>query len=206
VQLTVPRNRRRQGPGRIHRRLLAPVEVSTVDVFPVTTSARTLLDIAATAPRDAVEEALDDALRRRLVTIPRMRWHLARWERSRLPGLIALRNLVGARDAATTPPQSVFETRLLRLLRRKGLPTPICQHPVRVDGRRFVLDFAYPELMLAIEADGRRWHSSRLSWERDRARLNELMLLGWRIVHVTWSDLTTGPEAVVDAVQRAVES
>jgi very-short-patch-repair endonuclease len=204
VQLTVPPDRRRNGPGMIYRRSLRPDEVTTVAGIPVTTPARTLLDVAATAPRDAVEEALDDALRRRLVTIPRLRWRLASWGKRRSPGVTTLRELIGARDPTASPPQSVFETRLLRLMLRKGLPAPICQYQIEVDGRKIVLDFAFPDAKLAVEADGFRWHSSRLRWEHDRERLTRLSLLGWRIIHVTRSDLTTRPDAVIESISRAL--
>ena len=66
------------------------------------------------------------------------------------------------------------------------------------------VDYAYPEARLAIEADGYRWHSGRVRWEQDRARLNELTLLGWRIIHVTWSELIRNPEAVVARIRTAL--
>jgi very-short-patch-repair endonuclease len=205
VVLTVPPDRRRQAPGLVHRAQLLPPEVTVVDGIPVTTPARTLLDVAATAAREAVEEALDDALRRRLVTVPRLHWHVARWEKSRLPGTAVLRALLRQRDPAHSPPHSVFETKLLRELVKCGLPSPVRQYPIVADGRTVArLDFAYPEVQLGIEADSRRWHSSRLRWEHDRARLNQLMLLGWRIIHVTWSDLIARPRFVVETVQRAL--
>jgi len=204
VEITVPRDRRRTGPGVVYRSRLRPDEVATIDAIPVTTPARTLLDIASTAGRDAVEEALDDALRRRLVTRARLRWNLAIWEKSRSSGVAVLRALVEARDPIALPPQSVFETRLLRLIKANRLPAPICQYPLAVAGRRIALDFAYPDLKLAIEADGYRWHSSRLRWEHDRERSNLLTLSGWRVVHVTWSDLTSRPKTVVAAIKKAL--
>jgi predicted transcriptional regulator of viral defense system len=75
VEVTVPRRRRRRVEGvRIHRvRDLIPDEVTTVDGIPVTTPARTLLDIAETLASREVEQALAEALRRRLVTRGEMR-------------------------------------------------------------------------------------------------------------------------------------
>jgi len=71
VELSVPRGRQRAHRGTVHRPVsLAAVDVTTIDAIPVTTVARTLIDIAACVPPEVVEEALDDVLRRELVTIP----------------------------------------------------------------------------------------------------------------------------------------
>lgn len=58
----------------------------------------------------------------------------------------------------------------------------------------------------AVEADGYRWHSGRVRWERDRARSNTLTLLGWRVVHVTWTDLTRRPDAIVASIRSALHA
>lgn len=106
----------------------------------------------------------------------------------------------------TAVPQSVFETRLLRVLRDAGLPLPTLQHEIRHGGRVIArVDFAYPEAKLAIEADGYQWHSGRIAFERDLARRNALTNLSWDVMHVTWSDLEH-PERIVDAIRAALSS
>lgn len=205
VELTVPRGRRRTGPGIIHHNALTPAEITVLDGIPVTTPTRTLLDVASVAHRDRVEEALDDALRRRLVTLPRLRWSLAEWERSRRAGVAVLRELVAARDGTGSVPQSVFETRLLRVIERASLPAPVRQFEVWHQGRLVAVpDYAFPKALLGIEADSYRWHSGRASWEHDRARRNRLTLLGWRIIHITWTELTRRPDLVVDSIRLAL--
>ena len=57
-----------------------------------------------------------------------------------------------------------------------------------------IVDFAYPDIKLAIEAEGYRWHSSRARWERDLERRNELTALGWRVIHVTWAEFDAPAE------------
>lgn len=205
VELTVPRGRKRNAPGIVHRNLLLVRDVTTVGAIPVTTPARTLLDIAAVAPRETVEEALDDALRRRLVSLRRLRSRVDELGRRGRPGIAMMRALLDARDPSSPVPESVFETRLLRVLRRARLPEPVLQHRIRDRGRTVaVVDFAYPDAKLAIEADGYRWHSGRVRWENDRARLNRLTLLGWRVIHVTWHDLVRRPEHVAASVRNAL--
>ncbi|MFN2614759.1 MAG: endonuclease domain-containing protein [Actinomycetota bacterium] len=94
-------------------------------------------------------------------------------------------------------PESVLETRLLRLMKVHRLPPPSLQHRVRAGSSVARVDFAYPELKLAIEADGYRHHSRPVDWERDRRRRNRLTEAGWHVVHVTWNDLVQRPEEVI---------
>jgi hypothetical protein len=204
-ELTVPRSRRRAEPGIIHRHPLPHADIGVMDGIPLTTPARTLIDLASVAPREAVEEALDDALRRGLVSIQLLRRRLDAIGRPGRPGLAITRLLLDSRDPSAAVPESVFERRLLRTLQGAGLPAPVLQHEIRSGGRLIaVIDFAYPDARLAIEADGYRWHSGRIRWDHDRARRNRLTLLGWRIIHVTWTDLTRRPAMMIDAVARAL--
>jgi hypothetical protein len=126
------------------------VDLTVVDAIPVTTPVRTLLDLAAIPPADGVEEALDDALRRGLVTVRRLQWRLE--ELGRRPGVTTMRRLIETRSHLAETPESILETRFLRLLRRRGLPEPIAQYRIRDGGRLVaIVDFAYPERMLAVE-------------------------------------------------------
>jgi G:T-mismatch repair DNA endonuclease (very short patch repair protein) len=207
VEVTVPVTRKRKdGPGIVHRGMLLPRDVTVIDGIPVTTPARTLFDIAATAPRPLVEEALDDALHRSIVTIAALRGRLERTAKRGRPGVNAMRSLLDARDPSAEVPQSAFETRLLRLLTRGKVPPPVLQHPVYDDkGIVGMIDFAWPKERVALEADGFRWHSARTRFERDRARRNRLTVLGWRVIHVTWTALTHEPEIVLDSVRGALK-
>lgn len=204
LEITVPRARRRDGAQPdviVHRNALEPRERTMVEAIPTTTPARTLIDLAAVVPREITEEALDDALRRGLVSIARLRSRLTTEMRGRRPGFRALREMVEARTG-TGVPQSVFETRLLRLLARARLPRPVVQHRiVDLAGRLVAIaDFAYPHARVAIEADGHRWHSGRARWERDRRRLNALTRLGWRVIHVTWAQLQARPDEITSQI------
>lgn len=202
IEVTVPRTCRRAYADVVHRpRCLPTSDVDTRDAIRVTTVARTLIDLASCVPVASLEEALDDALRRRLVTVRALRSRFADTAPSGRKGQAALRRLLEVREGRGRVPQSVFETRLLRALRRARLPAPEIQYEVRTARGRAVLDFAYPDKLLAIEADGFEWHSSRRQWDYDRARGTALALLGWRVIHVTWSELHEDPDAVVGAVR-----
>ena len=205
VELTVPPNRRGAGTGTVHRSRLTAADVEIIEGIRVTKAARTLIDIAAVVHRDVVEEALDDALRRGLVSISVLRRRLEEvGGRGGRRGVALMRELIEDRTQEGVP-RSVFETRMVRLLKRSGLPEPSRQHEVIVGGRTVaVLDFAFPDRRVGIETDGYRWHSGLARWRRDRRRGNELVALGWRMVHITWDELKNQPEQVVRSIRRVL--
>lgn len=49
-------------------------------------------------------------------------------------------------------------------------------------------------------------HSSRRDWQRDRARQNALVRLGWRIYRVTWEDAARRRKEVVLDVAHLLEA
>lgn len=207
VEVTVAGRRRRKSSAAIvHRVTSVPsIDRAVVSAIPVTSPARTLIDIAAVAAPTTVEEALDDALRRRLVSLSRLRWRVDDLARHGRPGSALIRRLVSVRQSSVEVPRSVFETRVLRTLINAGLPSPVRQHEVRDRGRLVaIVDFAYRDRKLAIEADGYRWHSSRARWERDLVRRNALTALGWSVIHVTWEQLMKRPDEIVDRVRGAL--
>jgi very-short-patch-repair endonuclease len=183
---------------------LAPEDITTVERIPVTSVPRTLLDLATIEREASVERCLDDALRRRLVSLP----FLTRWLqdpcRVGCLGAAMIERLVDARyERGVT--ESPLEQDVLKLLRKAGLPGPRLQYQVR-DGGRIVarLDFAYPEHRIAIEADGFRYHADRRAFDADRARANELQARGWLILRVTSKHLEEDPEGVTAWVRRAL--
>lgn len=183
----------------VHRTdTLDPVDVSRTRRIPVTTPARTLLDLGAVAPRETVESALEDALLRRLVGFSLLTATLERLGGPGRNGAGVLRALVEERDPATAPTQSMLEDVLFRVLRRGGLPEPVRQYEVA--GVR--LDGAYPHLRLGLEADSRIWHGGRLDVQRNADKANVLLAHGWRVLRFTWFHLTRRPSYVVDTVAR----
>jgi hypothetical protein len=86
---------------------------------------------------------------------------------------------------AESPP----ETRLRLLLGRAGLPAPVAQFRV-FDDQGFIarVDFAYPDLKIAIEYDG-LWHGERQAFLSDRGRLNRMTEAGWIVLHVTVEEM-----------------
>ncbi len=94
---------------------------------------------------------------------------------------------------------------MLRICRDHLLPVPVCQFEVRL-GRRLLgrVDFALPDLRLAIEVDGYERHASLQAFQHDRARQNDLVAAGWTVLRFTWDDLRQRPERVAGAVFRVL--
>lgn len=186
-----------------YRCRLPAEHVTKIGRIPVTTIPRTLFDLGAVADTATVEAAVTDALRRGRTTLARLRNCLDEAGGKGRPGASAFRSILEALGGQ--PVESVLELKLLRLLRRHGLPEPVCQFDVR-KGNAVVarVDVAYPELRLAIEADGFRFHAGPGSWERDLARRNALTALGWHVIHVTWPDLSERPRRVAEDVRQAL--
>lgn len=192
AEVLVPRPATRRPSGLIvhESRDLIPQDHGSAHAIPVTSVARTLLDLAGCMPFDVVEDALDDALRRELVRASYLRWRLERAAREGRAGVQALRRMLDERRDRTPEEKNIFERNLRRAIQRAGLPEPVAQHRVRDGGRVIAIpDFAYPDVLLAIEADGYAWHSGRSRWRNDLARRSALARLGWRVIHVTWEDL-----------------
>ena len=95
---------------------------------------------------------------------------------------------------------------LLTLIREAGLPEPVLHHRITDDGR-FVaeVDFAYPELKIAIEYDG-SVHLQEDVRARDPPRQNDLTLLGWTVLRFSYRRLRDHPDAVVAEIRAAIRA
>ncbi|HZJ51323.1 MAG TPA: type IV toxin-antitoxin system AbiEi family antitoxin domain-containing protein [Actinomycetota bacterium] len=191
----------------IHRISSLPSgDVMRVGSIPTTTPTRTLLDVGSVLSERGLEEALDSALRQRLTSVDRLRAGIERLGGRGSRGPSALCKLLDARGDVV-PTDSALETRLSRLLRRHRLPQPQRQVEVR-DQEGFIgrVDFAYPELKIAIEVQSRRWHSSWVSQGKDKERLNRLQILGWIIIQVTYEDLQHHSAVVARRIREALNA
>lgn len=185
VEVTMHRGKRRRIPGiRVHRNTdLRPDEVTTVDGIPVTTPARTLLDLGECLGLRELEQALARAERSGLVTREEVRAMVERHPQHR--GAPALRQLLDDdRPAAFT--RSRAEELLLAGIRRARLPVP------EVNARllHYEVEFLWRRERLVVEVDGLAYHGSTRAFVEDRRRDAELMAAGYRVLRLTWPDLT----------------
>lgn len=138
-------------------------DVRIHEALPMTSPARTLLDISALVEARSLERALDEALAvSRIVTRSEI---LDVCDRAGgHAGASALRALAARRSTAITHSQA--ERRCLELIREAGLPEPRTQ--VRIAG--YTVDLFWPDHRVAFEIDGFRYHTSRRAFDRDRRK------------------------------------
>lgn len=203
LHLTVPRSNRRAQSVRgvsVHRSgALTHRDRLVVDGIPCACGSLTLLQLAGTLDDERLERAFESARRLRLTTVDALSQRAGEVCGTGWPGSARMRRLLEA--AADRPVESALEVRAARLLRASRLRPPAVQHAVA--GYR--VDFAWPSQRLAVECDGFEWHGSRLAWKRDRRRLAAIEATGWRVVHVTWDDVTQRPSETVARVVHALE-
>lgn len=207
LEVTVPAARAPSPPGvALHRSSdLDDADRVRRNGVPVTTPMRTLVDLGAVLPAYEVEDALDAALERRLVTVAGVERALARCARRGRNGAGVLRHVLTTRALGAAPADSRLEPRMARLLVHHDLPSAAFQHVVRRNGR-FVarVDFAYPDLRLALEVDGFGSHSSPRALQSDLDRQNALVELGWTVLRFTWLDVVRRPDAVAARIRRVL--
>jgi len=145
---------------------------------------RTAVDLVRRGPVDDGVVLLDRLVQAGVARLDDVRDAVAVLPRCR--GSRVAREVAARADGLAESPQ---ETRLRLLMARGGLPAPVAQYRV-FDEEGFVarVDFAFPDLRLAIEYDG-AWHGAPGELTRDRRRLNRLGAAGWRVVFVTAADL-----------------
>lgn len=122
------------------------------------------------------------------------------------------RPLVGVRAEVAErlgrePGGSDGELWVLRTLLAAGLPVPVQEHPVVLEGRRRRIDLAYPEQMVAIEFEGEAVHDTVSAFHDDKARAGALAAAGWAVLPFTTrtseADIVRRTRAALDvAVHR----
>ncbi len=185
VELTAPSHRRRSVPDvTVHRDdKLDERDVTVRWQLPITTPARTLLDLAAEHP-ELVERTLNDALYKRLVKPEAVRSAMSRAGARKRQAVVVLGGIL---DLLSAPTESVLEDDFLALVRRHGLPEPVRQWPIA--GGAFRLDFAWPDVMVTYETHGRRHHSAPADRRRDRAKRRAAEAEGWQWHDAWWEDV-----------------
>lgn len=183
--VSVEGNGRGSRPGLIFHRVanLSNDERAVVDGIPITSPARTLVDIAGMLGSRDLELAMAVAEREGLVPVSELNAVPDRYPRRR--GMAVIRALLGS---ATGPAltRSEAERRCLDLLRRAGLPQP----HANVALGPYELDLFWPDEMLAIEIDGRAYHASSVRFEGDRRKDGWLRARGVEVIRLTWRQIT----------------
>jgi hypothetical protein len=182
--------------------LAGPVQRSEI---PCTGLTRTLVDLGAVVPVERVQQAVDDAIRRRLCSWEDLLHTMVIHSRRGRNGIGPLRAIL-EECYGTVVPDSRFNRLVERLLVASGLPHPTIEHVVRDPSGRELgrLDLAFEQELVGIELDSRRHHLNASAFEHDRARQNRLEVNGWLILRYTWLHYTRSPQQIVNDVGAAL--
>lgn len=205
VELTATRKLRPRNGVRVHFAVEMPRKDTTVvDGFRVTTATRTIIDLASVVSPKQLAAALDDALRKRLTSVPTTRAAMVRLGTNGKSGTRLLSRLLDERSQQTRPTDTELEDLAISIIRKAGLPEPEIQNVILNDGG-FVarVDLAYPDRMLVIEAESWQYHSTMKDWSDDVVHYNDLVGLGWRVMRVTHEEMIKRPDRVADQIRRA---
>lgn len=165
---------------------------------PVTTVARTLVDLARTRDEALLKAAVRGAERRRRIDVGTLRSEVA--GRPHDVGAARLARLL-RRYAPVGLSESDLEAAFLELCAVHGLPLPVQQ--VRRPGMR--LDFLWPEARLVVEVDGRETHDTAIAFADDRRRDRALVAAGFTVLRFTWAEVVHEPALVAREVRAAIE-
>ncbi|MGZ4306857.1 MAG: endonuclease domain-containing protein [Solirubrobacteraceae bacterium] len=190
-----PKVRSRPGLQAHRSRTLEPRDIRRHHGLALTAPARTLHDLAATGYQD-LERPFAEAHAQRLVTAREIEQMLDR--AGPRAGSRALRDLLS--DNASGYTRSKAERILRNLLRSANLPTALFN--TRVAG--YEVDAVWPDRRLIVEVDGYTYHGHRAQFERDRKKDLALTAAGYRVIRVSWRQLTNEPFALVAVLSAAL--
>ncbi|MDQ3720720.1 MAG: endonuclease domain-containing protein [Actinomycetota bacterium] len=186
---------------RLHRvTRLSEDETAEGDGIPVTSWARTILDLAAVLPPRSVERALERSEQLRLFDLNQLDKSLI--ANAGRPGCAVLRAVLDEGRLGETLTQTKLEEAMFRLCTKSGLPRP----EVNVEIGTYTADFLWREVRLIAETDGFQTHGTRAAFESDRVRDAELMLQGYRVVRFTYWRVLRHRKAVAAILRQLLTS
>ena len=190
-------NREVEGVKTRRSRIMGPEIAVTCRGVPVTSPARTLVDIAGVLSEKALARACHEAGVRYGTTPNDVEIQLSRHPKAKGAG--KLRRVLRG-DARVTV--SKLESRFLKRLRAADLPLPRTNRDA--GGRR--VDCRWEEQRLTVELDSYRYHSSRYAWEQDRRREREAYARGDGFRRYTYGDVFESPELMLAELRKLLKA
>ncbi|MGN6190311.1 MAG: DUF559 domain-containing protein [Conexibacter sp.] len=185
------------------RRTLVEEDRAVVKGIPVTSPARTLVDLAPMLTAAQMQSTLGEADRRGLLDTAAVERALKRTKGRHGQGHRRLTAAVDAHErhgAALT--RSELEERFLDLILEAGLPRPRLN--ARLHG--FEVDALWPAASVVVELDGWANHKERQAAARDRDKTNRLQAAGCVVLRFMHGDLVARPAEVAATVRRMLQT
>ncbi len=203
ITLTVPHGAHPRVAGAVVHQIddLRVGDVLRTEGLPVSNPARAVVEVAATIGRRRLGRVVDDLVFDRRTTYDAVGVALARVARPGKPGVAALAATLDERSEQAVPSASVLEQALFAALVAGGLPAPSPQRALPGPGAvAGLVDGAYDDCRLIIEADGRRWHTRVEQLRRDHERDAEAARAGWQTLRFLYEQVTGDPDGVCAVV------
>ena len=186
--------------------VLEPVkDYGVLHGFPITSIARTVIDLASVLSTKNLEHAFDSAVRRGE--------HVRKAIHEALVRLAVPDKRFGHRNLAIIAnryelgcTQSWLEDEIRQLLREEDIPLPMPQLAIdNAEGRRICIsDFAWPEHRVVICGDSRKHHLGASPFENDRRIWTRLGAAGWHPLIVTWHRIKNERDDLVKEIKEAL--
>ena len=201
VEVTTPNRRRKRRDVRYIRSSVDVVDRTEHRGIPVTTVARTLLDLGA-VDGSRVAKAFEQADVLGLLDVRDLQHLVDRHPRR--PGTSAIRSVLVAAVDWRGITRSELESRFQRVVADAGLPMPEMNCIIWLGDLVIEADAVWHEAGLFVELDGYAYHRTAAAFERDRARDRAAVAAGWRVIRITWRQLADDPKAVARDIRRAL--
>jgi len=187
IEVVIPAGCDRRPKGiDVHRsRTLRPQDVVVISHIPVTTVARTILDVCEVVSQSRAERVLEQAEVLEVLDESALREQVELNAHRRASRI--LRGLLDRYEYNLGAVMNDFEAALERELRARSAPAPLKNHWLCPDdgGPAIQPDFMFPAQRVAVLLDGFKFHRSRQKFERDIRNDQRMIGVGWLPIHVT---------------------
>jgi hypothetical protein len=209
VTLTATHGSHHRLPGLVVHQIddLAPHHRTTVDGLPVVTPARAVVELGSRLSPDRLGDVADDLVQLRKTSWPAIGRVFRDVARPGKPGMATVAAMLDDRCGHEVPADSHLERSLFTALAAGGLPAPVRQMALPGRGAiRGLVDAAYPDARIVLEADGRTYHMQLDAMRRDRERDAQVVKAGWVPLRFVYEQIVHDPAAVAEDVRvsRAV--
>lgn len=179
-------------------RSLEPHDTTTIDAIPVTTVARTLVDLAGVVPQAHLSKALREAEHLRVADLRQIEEAMRRTRNRPGPGHANLRAVLEEhRERGTQLTRSVLEDHFVALLEAHRIPAADMNAGVHGDE----VDAFWSRSKLVVELDGWARHKDRHAFQRDREKSNALTQAGYTVLRFTHDDVVRRPADVAHQIR-----
>jgi very-short-patch-repair endonuclease len=186
----------------VHRPRDYPAHALVRRGIPCTNPLRALVDLAAVWPPPELDDAVDQALARKVVTVAGIEAEVGRLSQRGRLGAGRMREALHRRGLIGAPHPSVLESRALRLLRQHGIVPMGVEVRAGPDGRYRVDILLVPGVVM--ELDGFAYHSDPEQMAEDKRRRTRIRLEGTVVLEYTWRDIVYDQRRVMAEVLQVL--